>query len=262
MGHLMRKERAAALVLVGPFVAGALAGPIETISFYDSRSYTSGQFDTVPPGNILWEAFMLPRFDPSMGQLQEVTITVGLLSGGFSVSRMDNEAPHSDGTHMFAGGYIMTNIPFANEMSGWVPMGMGALLYGSTSGIVDLTEDTDPGGPDFVGTDAATHSGMLLSPKYESATTTPLPGFPGPGNENPAFIGFIEEDGLNFIEMPFYVASAMVSPIHENIERQFSNSNVSVQAEVRYTYEVPGPGAVSLALLSLTALSGSRRRRA
>jgi len=259
-GRILWSSRAVfAAVVCMSLVSAASAGEILTLAHTDSYAFTPSNFNADPLGQVMGE-FMLPKFDPSLGNLQMVEITMSLNSAGFSQIKIDSErADYGYGQHLMAGGYLMSQFPYIGPDTTWTTVSQGVLLYGSKS-FAELGVDSDDT-PDFTGSDSASKSGSLLVGKSDGATINPMPDFVGPANYNPAFIEYIHWPGdyPNISGTSFLAASAMVSPYYSDVERQLYNGNVDISATVTYTYEVPEPATMSLLALGVMAMI--RRRR-
>jgi hypothetical protein len=243
----------------GSFVSVASAGEILTLTHTDSYAFTSSNFNAAPLGGVTGQ-FMLPKFDPDLGDLQKVEITMSMDSVGLSQIRIDSENPDFGyGQILMAGGYLSAQFPYIGPDTAWTTTQQGVLLYGSKS-HVELGVDDDVN-PNFTGPDSALHSGPQYVSKSDGATINPQPGHVGPVNSNPAFFEYVQwpDESLNIRDTWFAAASATVSPYYDDVARQLTNGDVDISATVTYTYEVPEPGTLSL--LALGGLAMLRRRR-
>ena len=60
------------------------AGLITSVTYTDVRSYTAAQFSATPDCYIYNELFSISKFEPSLGHLQKVEITMTLVTGTWS----------------------------------------------------------------------------------------------------------------------------------------------------------------------------------
>ncbi|MBN1555093.1 MAG: hypothetical protein JXA11_10125 [Phycisphaerae bacterium] len=243
------------------FISSMQADEIETITYSEEYSFTASDFNSQQYGYI-GGMFLLPRFDTSMGHLQQVEFVMTLVSGSWSQIQIDSErADFGYGQHLTAGGWFLYSYPYIGEETAWTTVPYGGILHGKGAEFHELSIDTDDT-PDFIGTDAASISGSLgMMSKSDGSTITPLPDFPGPDNENPAFIEYIQHpnEDPNITNTWFEVASSMCSPYYDDVVRTRTNGNVTIRGEVKYTYEVPEP--VSLSLFGFIGTVLLRRRR-
>ena len=230
---------------------GALLAFFTASAFGSTKTFTL----TVNNGGLNYQAgtggnFQLSKFDPSLGTLQSVLLSVtGYSIGG--VNQIDNESATDAGTATLTIGSTVTVISGADSMT--------VVVLPSETVTGSVTTDTDVA-PDFAGTDF-----LGISGSTSQDTKTKAPGdvtpYIGPGNITFNFTSS-GNTGFNF-DAPLDIMDFIGNPVGLNS----ANPRYYIEATVTYQYQdsppqVPEPGTLGMAaVLGSLALARLRRSR-
>lgn len=243
-------------VVLLPGLGEARAGDILTLTYeHDNVVHLAEDFGL--PEYLTYGAFSFPQFDPSLGYLMQITGTAKIVHAQYSGVEADNEEnPHYGGQayqeYFTAGGFFelrLTKVPHPSQAAGF------SINGGTSSKYLEADNELGGGAADFMGTD---YGSYWAGPTYNlSGSSSVVPEVPIEYAADDPYIGHYV--GTGSVDVDYRVESCIIAYV-TRCEKKYHFGDVTVDATLQYTYEVPEPATLSLLAVGVFAVIRRKRR--